>query len=145
MAEQHKFKKIFVISPTNVTNSFYNDFIQKENIFSEWSDEWVESLLKVLSDLNKNKKSHKDSPKNVLLILDDSCSNTRFRSSKIFERIFTTGRNCFLTSQYITHISPSARTNCEYILVSNLNNVQILADEYTIGNCTRKEFKKYLQ
>ena len=151
MAEHHKFYKIFVISPTNITSGFYNDFIPKENIFSEWSDEWVESLLKVLSDLNKNKKSQKDSPKNVLLILDDCCSNTRFRTSKIFERIFTTGRHCFLstiiTSQYITHISPSARTNCEYILVSNLNNnnVQILADEYTIGNCTRKEFKKYLQ
>ena len=31
MAEQHKFHKIFVISPTNITNSFYNDTIPKEN------------------------------------------------------------------------------------------------------------------
>ena len=96
MAEHHKFYKIFVISPTNITGGFYNDFIPKENIFSEWSDEWVESLLKVLSDLNKNKKSQKNNPKNVLLILDDCCCNTCFRSSKIFERIFTTGKHCFL-------------------------------------------------
>ena len=44
MAEQHKFNKIFIISPTNITNGFYNDFIPKENIFSEWSDEWIEKI-----------------------------------------------------------------------------------------------------
>ena len=146
MAEQHKFNKIFIISPTNITNGFYNDFIPKENIFSEWSDEWIENLIEILKNLNKNKKSQTDSPKNVLLVLDDCCSNTRFHSSRTFEKIFTTGRHyflsCIITSQYITHIPPSARTNCDYILVSNLNNnnVQILADEYTLGNCTRKQF-----
>ena len=146
MAEQYKFHKIFVISPTNVTNGFYNDFIPKENIFSEWSNEWVEKLIEILQNLNKNKKSQLDKPKNVLLILDDCCSNTRFHNSKTFERIFTTARHCFLscliTSQYITHIPPSARVNCDFVLVSNLNNnnIQILADEYTLGDCTRKQF-----
>ena len=125
MAEQHKYNRIFVISPTNITNGFYNDFIPKENIFSEWSDEWVENLIEILKNLNKNKKSQTDSPKNVLLVLDDCCSNTRFHNSKTFEKIFTTGRHyflsCIITSQFITHIPPSARTNCDYILVSNLN------------------------
>ena len=145
MAEQDKFYKIFVISPTHATNNFYN-FIPKENIFSEWSDEWIESLLLALKNINKNKQSQKDNPKNVLLILDDCCSNTKFHNSKTFEKIFTTGRHyflsCIITSQYITHIPPSARVNCEFILISNLNNnnIQILADEYTLGNCTRKEF-----
>ena len=45
MAEQNRFFKIFVKSPTNITNCFYNDFIPKDNICSEWSDEWVEVLL----------------------------------------------------------------------------------------------------
>ena len=66
-AEHHKFHKIFVISPTNVTNGFYNDFIPKENIFSEWRDERVQELLNILARSNKNKKSQKDSVKNVLL------------------------------------------------------------------------------
>ena len=146
MAEQHKFNKIFVISPTNITNSFYNDFIPKENIFSEWSDEWIEKLIEILKNLNKNKKCQSDNVHNVMLVLDDCCSNTRFHDSKTFEKIFTTGRHyflsCIITSQFITHIPPSARTNCDFILVSNLNNnnVQTLADEYTLGNCTRKEF-----
>ena len=142
MAEQHKFFKIFVISPTNITNGFYNDFIPKENIFSQWSDEWIESLLLAFKNNNKNKQSQKDNVKNVLLILDDCCSNTRFHNSKIFESIFTTSRHyflsCIITSQYITHIPPSSRVNCEFILISQLNNnnIQILADEYTLGNCT---------
>ena len=146
MAEQHKFNKIFVISPTNITNGFYNDFIPKENIFSEWTDEWVETLIETLKNLNKNKKSQKDDVNNVLLILDDCCSNTKFHNSKSFEKIFTIGRHyflsCIITSQFITHIPPSARVNCDYVLVSNLNNnnIQILADEYTLGDCTRKEF-----
>ena len=146
MTEQHKFYKIFVISPTNITNGFYNDFIPKENIFSQWSDEWIESLLLAFKNNNKNKQSQKDKPQNVLLILDDCCSNTKFHDSKSFEKLYTTGRHYYIsvinTSQYITHIPPSARVNSEFILVSQLNNnnIQILADEYTLGNCSRKEF-----
>ena len=90
MAEQHKFFKIFVISPTNITNGFYN-FIPKENIFSEWSDEWVQNLIEVLKNINKNKKSQKDKPHNLLLILDDCCSNTKFHNSKTFEKLYTIG------------------------------------------------------
>ena len=146
MAEQHKFFKIFVISPTNITNGFYNDFIPPQNIFNEWSDEWIESLLLALKNINKNKQSQKDNPKNVLLILDDCCSNTKFHNSKTFEKIFTIGRHfflsCIITSKYITHIPPSSRVNCEFILVSQLNNnnIQILSDEYTLGNCSKKQF-----
>ena len=129
-AEQHKFFKIFVISPTNISNRFYNSFIQNENIISEWTDEWVHQLLEILKNLNKNKQSQKDNPKNVLLILDDCCSNTKFHNSKIFESIFTTSRHyflsCIITSQYITHIPPCARVNCEFILVSQLNNNVVL-------------------
>ena len=85
----------------------------------------------------------------VLLILDDCCSSTvKFHNNKIFERIFTTGRHyflsCIITSQYITHIPPSARTNCDFIysffILLNNNNIQILADEFTLGDCSRKQF-----
>ena len=79
-AEQHKFFKIFVISPTNITNGFYNDFIQNENIISECTDEWVHQLLEILKNLNKNKQSQRDNPKNVLLILDDCCSKNRLKN-----------------------------------------------------------------
>ena len=66
MAEQQKFHKIFVISPTNSTNGFFNDFIPKENIYNEWSDEWVEKLLEILKKINKNKMCQKDNPNNEI-------------------------------------------------------------------------------
>ena len=49
-------------------------------------DEWVETLLNIFKNINKNKKSQKDKPHNVLLILDDCCSNTKFHNSKTFEK-----------------------------------------------------------
>ena len=73
---------MFCISPTNVANDFYNDFIKKENIFSEWSDEWVQELFKILARLDQNRHCQKDKPKHVLLILD-YCCNTKFHISKI--------------------------------------------------------------
>ena len=107
-AEQNKFHKIFCISPRNVTNDFYNNFIPKENIFNEWSKEWVNDLIEILKNLNKNKKSQLDSPANILLILDDCCSNSKFHQSRTFQKIFTICRHyflsCIITSQYITPI-----------------------------------------
>ena len=50
-------------------------------------DEWVETLLNIFKNINKNKKSQKDKPHNVLLILDDCCSNTKFHNSKTFEKL----------------------------------------------------------
>lgn len=146
LAEKEKFSKIFVISPTNKINNFFSDFVDEKCIFSEWSDEWVEKLLVELSKINNGKTTQKDKPKNVLLILDDCCSNTRFHISKTFEKIFTTGRHFFLsliiTSQFLHHIPPSARSNCDFVLVSTLNNnnVQILCDEYTLGSINKKDF-----
>ena len=43
-AEQNKFHKIFCISPRNVTNDFYNNFIPKESIFNEMMNEIVVNL-----------------------------------------------------------------------------------------------------
>lgn len=146
MAEKHKFYKIFCLLPIYKINNSFNDFIQEKNIFEEWDDEYINELLKVLSVINKGKKCENDKPKNVLLILDDCCSDTKFHNSKKFEKLFTTGRYFFLSviisSQYITNISPSARNNSEFILVSALNNynIQILADEYILGNLNRKTF-----
>ena len=146
MAEQEKFNKIFVISPTNKINNFYDDFVKPENIFDEYNDEWIDKLMIEMAKVNKGKTTQKDKPKNILLILDDCCSNTRFHSSKSFEKIFTTGRHYFIsliiTTQFLHHIPPSARSNSDFILVSTLNNnnVQILCDEYTLGSIDKKEF-----
>ena len=67
MAEQHKFFKIFVISPTNITNGFYNNFIQKENIISQWSDDiFVLNKIIIESITNIGWTDHENLKKFVL-------------------------------------------------------------------------------
>ena len=60
----------------------------------------------------------------------------------IWKNIYNRSPLFFKLYYHIKHIPPSARENCGFILVSNLNNnnIQILADEYTLGNCNRKNF-----
>ena len=43
-----KYKKIFIICPTENINSFYADIVPKENIFDEYKEHWVESLISKL-------------------------------------------------------------------------------------------------
>ena len=143
--EQEKFNQIICISPTNKMNNFY-DFINIKFIFEEFNNEYIELLLKKLSEINKGKNCQNDKPHNVLLILDDCCSSSKFHTNKTFEKLFTIGRHFFIStviiSQYLKHIPPSARSNCEFLLVSTLNNsnVQILCSEYIMGNINKKEF-----
>ena len=47
--EKHKFDTIFVISPTEHANHFYekSGIVKKENIFQNWSEEWALSLIHI--------------------------------------------------------------------------------------------------
>ena len=145
LSEQEKFNKIICISPTNKMNNFY-DFIDNKYIFDDFNNEYIELLLKKLGKINEGKNSQNDKPYNVLLILDDCCSSSKFHTNKTFEKLFTIGRHYFITtiivSQYLKHIPPCARSNCEFLLVSTLNNsnVQILCNEYIMGNINKNQF-----
>ena len=146
MSEKDKFNQIICISPTNKMNNFYSDFINNKFIFEEFNNEYIQLLLKKLSEINEGKNSQNDKPYNLLLILDDCCSSSKFHTNKTFEKLFTIGRHFFIStiivSQYLKHIPPCARSNCEFLLVSTLNNsnVQILCSEYIMGNITKKQF-----
>ncbi len=63
--ERQKFHKIFLFCPTEKINNFYDGLIKKENIY----EQWLEMLLKKLSEMYSNKKDKKI--KNILLIFDD--------------------------------------------------------------------------
>ncbi len=44
---KHKFDKMFLICPTQAINDFYEeDLFKKENIFENYSDNWVHALMK---------------------------------------------------------------------------------------------------
>lgn len=138
--QEHYYKKIFVICPTEDINKFYqkDDFIPKTNIFKEYNEEWVESLLSSMAKENEGLTEGKDNDKakKVLLILDDCCSDANFNSLQSLKKLFTRGRHAFIsliiTSQYPNHIPPICRTNTDYILIGQLNeeSVRLISDEY---------------
>ena len=143
-AKKHKmFKKIFAICPTNITNEFYNSFIDEKCIYLKYDEEWVDLLVKKMSIINKGKTNQ--TADHVLLILDDCCSDTAFHHSPSIKQLFTRGRHSFIsiiiTCQYMHHIPPLCRSNADFVLTGQLNNqnIDLLCDEFRT-NMSKKEF-----
>ena len=123
---KQKFKRVFIICPTEKINKFYEDIIPKENIFDSYNEAWVENLIKLLTNHNADKT--KKTADRVLLILDDCCGDTNFHQSKTLKTIFTRGRHFYLTliltSQYLFgngRVPPVARNNFDFLLVNKIN------------------------
>ena len=144
LMNKHHFSKIFIICPTEPLNSFYEGVVPPENIFETYKEEWVEKLIKRMTQENSNKKD--EDKKHVLLILDDCASDISFHQSKAIKKLFTRGRHIkisiILTAQYIYSISPTQRNNCDFLLVGQMNRqgLEILSAEFLMGNITKQEF-----
>ena len=142
----HQFNKIFVICPSEAVNKFYSKVLPPENIFTEYSEEWIEKLMKRLIQINVGKND--DNSAHILLIMDDCVSDVNMHSAKNFEKIFTRGRHLkislMITTQYPYLIPPVARINCDYILVGQLNKqgLKVMSDEFLMGDISQKEFNK---
>jgi hypothetical protein len=142
--QRGKFKKIFIICPTEKINNFYNELVKKEDIRDSWSEEWTEQLIEHMTRANANKSDKESS--HVLLIIDDCVSDVNFHQSKSFKKLFTRGRHIkisiILTSQYIYQIPPVSRSNADFILTSQMNTqgLDLLTSEFLFGNLTKKEF-----
>ena len=140
------FKAIYCICPTEEINGFYSDIIKKENIFPKYNEDWVDKLMTEMAKVNANKSDEQAS--HILLILDDVCSDTNFHQSPSFKKLFTRGRHLkiaiIITAQYPYHIPPISRSNCDFILASQLNRqgIEILTSEYLMGDITKQEFIK---
>jgi len=138
------FSKIFVICPTESVNHFYKDLVPAQNIFPQYKEEWVESLITKLTDVNSGKNDR--DAKHILLILDDCCSDTKFHTSKTLKQLATRGRHIkiavMITCQYIYQIPPVIRNNCDYIYVGQMNQqgLKLLTDEFLMGNIDKKQF-----
>ena len=142
----HQFNKIFVICPSEAVNKFYSKVLPPENIFTEYSEEWIEKLMKRLIQINVGKND--DNSAHILLIMDDCVSDVNMHSAKNFEKIFTRGRHLkislMITTQYPYLIPPVARINCDFILVGQLNKqgLKVMSDEFLMGDISPKEFNK---
>ena len=139
----HEFSKVYVICPTESINNFYSQLVPKKQIFDEFSDEWLEKLLKHLTDLAEKGETLEP----LLLILDDCGSETAFRNSKILQRIATRGRHLrislWISVQYIYMCPPVVRNQMDYILVgqSNHQSLQVLSEEYIFGDISKQQFQ----
>jgi hypothetical protein len=145
-AEEHNFKKVYLISPTERVNKFYSEFIDEDCIFDEYSERWVEKLIETMTEENTGKTGDKLS--NVLVILDDCIADLNMHSSKTLKILFARGRHAgigiVITTQYINAVSPLIRTNSDYILCGQMNraSLQLLCDEYMTATMERNEFIK---
>jgi hypothetical protein len=140
------FKKIFVICPTEPINRFYGDIVPKDCIFDIYNDEWVDKLIKRMTEINAGLKS--DKAKHILLILDDCISDVDFHHSKGINKLFSRGRHLFISTmvitQYINSVPPIVRNNSDYIFCGQMNSksIDILADEFLSGDLAKPEFIK---
>ena len=145
---KHKFDKMFLICPTQAINDFYEeDLFKKENIFENYSDNWVTTLMKKMGEINAKKTNDKEC-KHVLLVLDDVCSDTDFHHSKTLKQLATKGRHykitLFITCQYLYHVPPIFRSNVDWMIVGQINSqgLDILTSEFIAGEITKQEFIK---
>ncbi len=56
-ANHNKFKKIFVICPTEQINSFYKNIVPANCVYDEYQDEWVEDLIENMTKINAGKNN----------------------------------------------------------------------------------------
>ena len=94
--QKHDFDKIFIICPTNIINDFYKNITEKDNIFNEYNELWMESLIKNMTDIN-SRLEHEKKRKNVLLILDDLVADIRFASCKSLKLLAIMGRHIVIS------------------------------------------------
>ena len=143
-AELEKFDKIFLICPTEKINSHYEDIVEPDNVFDEYSEEWVETLIKKMTEINANKKDKK----NVMLILDDCVADINFHQSPSLKKLYTRGRHInisiCLILQYMNMCPPVCRVNSDFLFVGQLNkqSIHLLSEEFQSGDINKEEFIK---
>ena len=141
-----EFKTVFLVCPTEKVNGFYDGLIDPKNIFDEYSESWIQSLMKKMGEVNHNKSNEEAS--HVLLILDDICSDLNLNKSKTIKQLFCRGRHLkisvIMTAQYIYQIPPVLRCNTDFVAVGQMNSqsLDLLTSEFQFGNITKKDFKK---
>lgn len=146
MCEREAFKKIYVLCPSESVNNFYSDFVPKKQIFDSYREDWVNTLIKEMTKINKGRD--KNRLEHVLLILDDIAADVNFNQSKSLKILFARSRHIgisvIITCQYLHLVPPIVRNNTDFLAVGQLNHqgLQILKDDFMLGSISREEFEK---
>lgn len=143
---KNEWKEIFLVSPTEKITKSFKGIVKDENVFDSYSETWTTKLMDKMANLNKDKSASEKIQ--VLLILDDVCSDTNFNASKTLKQLTTKGRHycitTMITCQYPYHVPPICRTNMDYVFAGQLNknSILLMLQEFHSGDITSDEFIK---
>jgi len=129
----HKDIKIgLVISPTEVSNQFFQKFIPNILIYDEYTPEIIQRFLdrqiKVTKQRNDEIKKYgkSDIDPRAFIILDDCLYDKTWQSDKNIRSIFMNGRHysimTIITSQTSLGLNPTLRSQIDYVFIFK-NNV----------------------
>jgi len=129
----HKDIKIgLVISPTEISNQFFQKFIPNILIYDEYTPEIIQRFLdrqiKVTKQRNDEIKKYgkSDIDPRAFIILDDCLYDKTWQSDKNIRSIFMNGRHysimTIITSQTPLGLNPTLRSQIDYVFIFK-NNV----------------------
>ena len=129
--EKKLFDRIFIISPSEQINSFYESLTPSKFIFDSFNESWCNNIIKKMTESMLKKENF-----HILIIFDDCLCDSNIRNSESLRIIFTRGRHInisIITSlQYIHQLLPVCRTNADFVFAGNStrNSIELLEQDY---------------
>lgn len=126
---KNMFPVVTVVSTTDQLNNTFGKHIPAMLIHDNYSSDLIEHILdrqRRIIEYNKQHPQNQVNP-NLLLILDDiQGTTTKIRNDTMLNTIYTTGRHYHITlisaMQYVNGLSPTQRSNTDFICLSRDNN-----------------------
>lgn len=147
--EKDQFEDVFLICPTEEINNFYEGYIHPTRILSEYKEEWGKMLLEKMTSLNKGKKPTDPDFHQVLVIMDDVCSDLDLTNrakylhlARLVKRGRHAGIGLLMTAQYPNDMGKGSRTNADFTLIGQLNAAaaDIVCTDCRFGNISKRDW-----
>ena len=110
-----------VMSPTEESNSFYQDMIPDLFIYYDYKAEVIQNVIKRQRKCVKTKVANS----NTFILLDDCMYDKKITKDPSIRAIFMNGRHWnilfMMTMQYCMDLTPDLRSNIDYIYVLREN------------------------
>jgi len=151
---RHHFHGGIVISQTDELNKYWRQYIPKQFIYNKYDGAIIQKVFaRQKAIMNHPKLSEKEKQRQLkfFIILDDVISDDGLRLDPDLKELFVAGRHyklfVMLTTQYAKAITPTLRSNADYVLVLRNNNEHQLDSLYKdFGNfLTRAGFNSTME
>jgi hypothetical protein len=150
----YKPENIYIISPSANTDNKLKKLIEvkdipKENIMTEYDEEVLDALYKILQEEYDTAIEEKTEPEHKLIIMDDLSYGGDLKSSNygVISKLACNGRhyliNFIITAQKYTQIPTTLRENCNGAIFFNCSNKQLGLIEEDFNYLSNK--KDFLQ